>query len=1768
MKTLNALLTNTAKRIIAGVMAIAMMPGVLSYELIYAASTPTDITDEVMGDQQPTEDELEGITVWKDGKMQKLEAKTGEEWTDNDVSGGDSATVNALSVDEYTADQVAIDVKESENLYSLTAATGISPGTSVEYFAIRYTVGTGDNAVQQTKYIFPKIHTLSATDEYIKQQKATVTSKVWTHTTFSGYYSPGARLMVTQKTGTYATSNEEELEEARKAFYANLTSNGKYTGQITKEERKYKEVTTEVSLAADSTVTQRHNYLAEMNYKINENTLTNNALSAWGVDEFLFKTDAPITSVTGVEVFMSNGKWTVQGLSVSKVKKIGGYAEYGYYSGKYFLSLEKEIICELAKKKKGTLTLSANGDTLINVGGDDSIYFALNTPTEKTTTSTGFKDLYTFRMDFADTLDGGLESLLRNDSTISAPDAGSIVEDLAIEIEYKDINGWTRNVTMPVLTSVLGQYKERGTAVRTIGLAQRGDTLAFTACLPDFASIVSTKLYVAQAARDVLKTNCGLDYINESKLDNSLVAALDKDRISLSGLSIYKGTCRMSNTQDGKMGDTTLKSYNYAFSFSSSEPSFYYTTTQSTGYIVNAKTSDSFSLSKYKSGSEDPIVASGYAGNFLIRLKTSNIKGSETTGTVRAKIHYQDTSGNVKTSAEYNVKKEVENFLGYWPSKFKTADNFGYTYGLSLGNVLEFPVNLPNAAAVTSVEVSLDDFTDEWQLASISVSVLDGIGKRRAYAQELKAGTDSSPYRFVRPMIKTTIPPFPIDVQLLFTPGEKYAINTGTGTVVTSEELDYNAVRYKMTYEQTALNYGFVKNRKTFDIDVKVADDPDASSINGDSGSTNQFYFQLMFKNGRSGFVLANQQLSADGFRAGQHEMFHISVNRDYGDLQSIRIIPEDISEDSDVFDKLNVEEITVTEQTGGAAGMEYVISNVGWIDIDYHDSSEEKSVLGREGRSIGSLAKKYPVTKKRSVIYLLCEITADPWAVNHYDFEASVSCTIDYIDTNNQPQSKSFDVAQKIYEYMKKTPRVYSAGYSGDSYAAAYTSMGTVTDASWMLRPCHTDRFMLPALADVKTLTSMTFNVVNRTKGTAYWVISGVSISRINSDSGTVTLTSDGEFVRNMEVESHCTMAAQEPITMTLPTGTLQKQKIKLTQKDITWNENKTWISAVERSPSTTDDTLNVYVYPTENSRNIDDYPLGIAVQYTVPGARVMQVKQNAMKTYGSGTEEAMYYYTGLSVAEMQNLNSLWLSCRSTKTVFEYAIVEQVRDDVVVSRYVVNFGGASAMLGLKAAPSSSNNMFNNHKQILSLSFGELTKESNLIPLNDENSNVNDIAVAIQYRSSLDHGENVYTSNYVYLGDTKLKKLSPGLVVDVPFNVPYVSEITGYKIGMFGDIKAEVRGAVAYNYVYSDRIYNEDTEEYETAGDQLEGTYSIDQRFEVAEGIDSKKVTKKGMLGEGAVAPLELNIKTAEAEGDQESGNNSTIAATIYYKNHNGSEVGYEITDLRNYIQADSENKKFVTGQTAQLKLMLPDCEEITAIEIKPSEGSWRIERIDGWLFGDKEINRVVNEEFTTDGLRLSLKTVVLKTYIYYGDKYKGLVTKHLMSGVVDGGIQIKGQVQVDGGYDLSVKMYVSEDNQPDMPEDSYAINNNKFIFNVPKVGDATVPQTYIITVTAKENVNTQDVIMVTVPVPEKKQEEEAPADTQNTEQTGDETASEDNTGQQTDDTSSTDDSGAAATDESSEGSDTESSAADDPSQNDEKQTTNDESTQDTSPMS
>ena len=49
------------------------------------------------------------------------------------------------------------------------------------------------------------------------------------------------------------------------------------------------------------------------------------------------------------------------------------------------------------------------------------------------------------------------ESLLRSKADVKRLRDGVIAEDIAVEVEYRDKNGWTRNVSMPVLLSVITQ---------------------------------------------------------------------------------------------------------------------------------------------------------------------------------------------------------------------------------------------------------------------------------------------------------------------------------------------------------------------------------------------------------------------------------------------------------------------------------------------------------------------------------------------------------------------------------------------------------------------------------------------------------------------------------------------------------------------------------------------------------------------------------------------------------------------------------------------------------------------------------------------------------------------------------------------------------------------------------------------------------------------------------------------------------------------------------------------------------------------------------------------------------------------------------------------------------------------------------------------------------------------------------------------------------------------------------------------------------------
>ena len=257
---------------------------------------------------------------------------------------------------------------------------------------------------------------------------------------------------------------------------------------------------------ANQELTDRHQKLGSLNYNIKE-LAASAPLSAWSDQEFLFRTETEIKSVDDVHIFMRGGtSWTIQGLVVSKVTKIAGYGEYGFYSGKYFSGITKKAICRLKSKKSGTLTLSppSGADQRYKLAAKDSSYFEIEQIEDAGETASPFNDIYTIRMDFADTLDGGIESYLRKEVIEGKNVPSNFCEHLALEIEYKDSNGWVKNVTLPVMLSVYGQYLNSADDVLTIGLGQRGETVAFTGYLPGFKTMVSTKLYVGKAARNKL----------------------------------------------------------------------------------------------------------------------------------------------------------------------------------------------------------------------------------------------------------------------------------------------------------------------------------------------------------------------------------------------------------------------------------------------------------------------------------------------------------------------------------------------------------------------------------------------------------------------------------------------------------------------------------------------------------------------------------------------------------------------------------------------------------------------------------------------------------------------------------------------------------------------------------------------------------------------------------------------------------------------------------------------------------------------------------------------------------------------------------------------------------------------------------------------------------------------------------------------------------------------------------------------------------------
>ena len=416
------------------------------------------------------------------------------------------------------------------------------------------------------------------------------------------------------------------------------------------------------------------------------------ALGAFTVQDYAFQTEAEIKTIESIDVYIEVGSWTIQGMSIYKVDRYKGMEEYGLMSGQTFFDFEGRCIADVKKKDENAqLTLPSAGgstDTVTRIKKDDksaSIYIENHTGGEefekKFASDTA---LYTMRMDFSDVYEGGLETFLNKDAK-SMKDYGGIVEDIAWEIQYKDVHGWTRKVTLPVLLSAYGEAMQSLGDDAIMGFAQRGDTIAFQGLLPDFSSVMGKPIiYVGKQATDKMASyGITMDRATSAMTSNS--DSLKSDDLRVAGISIYEGGC-MAYLNDGTDTDgNTVRGATIQYVFENSDPMLYQTTDQLKGRQIKYDGSESFKLSTYKSGA--PLVAAEKGLNqFLVTIKTKDNSKTDASSDLSLKLHYKTSEGQGAYTRNYKAKEASNDYMGLWPdvNGKNYLDNSGLVAGGSV----------------------------------------------------------------------------------------------------------------------------------------------------------------------------------------------------------------------------------------------------------------------------------------------------------------------------------------------------------------------------------------------------------------------------------------------------------------------------------------------------------------------------------------------------------------------------------------------------------------------------------------------------------------------------------------------------------------------------------------------------------------------------------------------------------------------------------------------------------------------------------------------------------------------------------------------------------------------------------------------------------------------------------------------------------------------------------------------------------------------------
>jgi len=1283
---------------------------------------------------------------------------------------------------------------------------------------------------------------------------------------------------------------------------------------------------------------------------------TKKLMSSNSTDQIVFTTPAAVKRFTKIQIFgkatSEGSEWDCRGMRIYQVEQFYGLEMYGWYSADAYLDFKGKILAEAVmiggsgmfywNNSGGTYNIvtldnpNCLGDiVLVNDTADDSEKTAFEASKHYTThvgmehDSQMDKSLV-FRIDFADQGGAGFESQMGSywSGSQSTVEKLMLSESASLNVSYLDVYNTVRTVSLPLMVNALGPVLETmGNDIAIAGYAQQGDSIAVPMHLPDYQSVTRISLNIgAEEASESARITLDSQGLRGERVSNT-----ETDDISYTFVALYEDV-DVKVSLDGAM-------LRYSFEAGENNPVKYETATVSEGITLRARQDNVLSLQSYSNRiSMRPIDRQD---RYLVTMTTDNVVNAGTTSDVILQFTYISIKDKELTSAEYNVRDYVRQFYGDWPG---SVDDFAYKYGLRSGGTVQFILPLAGVQQITGVSFRLKG-QDEWQVSGLTVHKIlrssaadgqNGIGIRRAewtevdgdgiYSHLLFTRTVNAPEKYfsfgqtVAP--GTDLPPAGSDDwkpgTLIQDDGTSRTFDGESAETNSREEIEWDKLRHYMTYGDAQQDLGFTKKRCEYTVSVKVARDV-SNPNNDDCGSKNLFYFQLIFENGNSGCTLANQQIVGDAFRTGAISQFRIPTSQDYGELTAVRVIPDDQDGNGDIYDKLKIEYIEVKKETEDALSPTWTArgegeDGLGWVGIEYRDPGELGSNLGAQGHSISELATTYQINESSYEAKFLISITTGPYLEGDEDpYTGGITMSYSYFDSEGRFQTANpVDIIQLMNEYSGRTgSKVRRTTVSTEPKDVNYY----VSDPSYNFRPGTTDKFFL-SVKDISQFVEMRLQL--RSDVVTRWNISDFNISLVNGH-GTRFINANGEYdyrypdglgvtfvtewmreenlVRNVEIYRAVQNTAIAEIAIPLKDNPVQLSE-----------EASKWVSIIPREPSSKDDVLNLFVYPTEGDMTPepDEYRLLADVRYTdAMNKRPMQISAGSLQRGEDENGNAVFYALGLNANYMEGLSGVDIEAAISRDVeipISYGILQRIRGGVLIESYRLS-AVANAFIGGTMTPEFRAET--RSTQHVMLQVADDVKPQKLDP------GVRDLAIALYFTPDDVSGEEL-RSKYIYLSDMGYTEIKPGQVVSFRFDLGGVEDVTGINVISLGKLDAALSSVYTY---------------------ELSGTGELLRDWSIEEPIAATTRPARYTFY-GQTRPVTLHLTTAADDGTVSSGTREPVRVSIGYYDKYGAVARAYYGNIRPYIS--SSGKGFVAGETDEVKLLIPGFDSLRWVEIEP----------------------------------------------------------------------------------------------------------------------------------------------------------------------------------------------------------------------------------------